>query len=66
MNTYVATVHEGKKPFKCDHCNSSFGIKRSLKRHIATIHEGKKPFKCDIGQKFELNKHVATVHEGHK
>ena len=42
MNNDVATVHEGKKQFKCDICNTKFGIKSDLNRHVATVHEGKK------------------------
>ena len=35
--------HEGKKPFKCDICSSSFARKSNLK----VVHGGKKPFECD-------------------
>ena len=47
-HVHVATVHERKKPFKCDLCNAEFTSKQRMKGHIATIHEGEKQFKCDI------------------
>ena len=53
-------MKEGKKQFKCDICNASFGENGNLNRHVSTIHEGKKQFKCDIcsvnfGEKRTLN-----------
>ena len=42
LNIHIATVHEGKKAFKCDICHSRFGKKVCLKRHVTTVHEGKK------------------------
>ena len=48
MNQHVATVHEGKKPFKCDICNFSCSQKSNMKKHVAAVHEGNKPFKCAI------------------
>ena len=66
-----ASVHEGKKQFKCDICDAKYGHNHHLNRHVATVHEGKKQFKCDVcnvkfGQKCDLNKHVFTVHESNK
>ena len=65
MKGHIATIHEGKKQFKCNLCNTKFGEKSNLRRHIVTVHEGKKLFKCDIcnakfGGKSDLNKHVMT------
>ncbi len=40
--TYISTVHEEKKEFKCDICDASFTQKRNLNVHIASVHEGKK------------------------
>ena len=42
MNKHVASVHEGKKPFKCDICDRSFSLKSHMNRHVASVHEGKK------------------------
>ena len=49
MNRHVESVHEGKKPFKCDICDYRDALKRGqINRHVASVHEEKKPFKCDI------------------
>ena len=48
LNKHIASVHEGKEPFKCNICNSSFTQKGQMNGHVALVHEGKKPFKCSI------------------
>ena len=48
MKKHVASVHEGKKPFKCDLCGYRGSDKGNLKRHVSSVHEGNKPFKCEI------------------
>ena len=35
-------MHEGKKPFHCTICDSSFRRNTHLTRHIASVHDGKK------------------------
>ena len=67
----MASVHEGKKPFECDVCSSSFASKGDLKRNMVLILEGKKPFKCDVccssfSQNYILKMHVSSVHEEKK
>ena len=47
MNNRVAAVHDVKKDFKCDICETTFNKKNNLNVHVATVHEGKKPFECD-------------------
>ena len=42
LNKHVATVHEGKKQFKCAICNAVFGQKPHFIKHVLTVHEGKK------------------------
>ena len=42
MKNHVASVHEGKKPFKCESCDYRFAQKSDMKRHVALVHEGKK------------------------
>ena len=39
MNHHNATIHKGKKQFKCEICNTNAGQKRELKTHVATLHE---------------------------
>ena len=65
---HIESVHEGKKPFTCTICNSSYTRKLSLRQHIATVHEGNKPYACTLckssyTRKLTLRKHMATVHE---
>ena len=67
MNIHIASVHEGKNPFKCNVCDTPFFHKANLKVHVESVHKGKKPFKCSecdalFSQKVNLNRHVATVH----
>ena len=40
------SIHEGKKPFECDKCDSTFTRKHGLKYHLEIVHEKWKPFKC--------------------
>ena len=42
MDRHIASVHEGRKQFKCDNCDYSFFRKDQMKKHVASIHEGKK------------------------
>ena len=41
---HIVSVHEGKKPFKCDMCDANL----KQQGHIASVHENKKPFRCEI------------------
>ena len=48
LKTHVASVHEGKKPFRRDICDYSCSLKGSMnnmEKHVAAVHEEKKPFK---------------------
>ena len=42
LRDHIASVHEGKKPFKCSICDYKYSGKSSLTRHIASMHQGKK------------------------
>ena len=45
MKRHVETVHEGKRPVKCPHCEATFpekSGKRGLERHIQNIHQSNK------------------------
>jgi hypothetical protein len=68
----VASVHEGKKPFKCEVCDYSCSQKSIMKSHVVSAHEGKKPFKCNIcdyrcSRNINMNIHVtncsAVIHQ---
>lgn len=66
---HVRTVHEGLKPFACDLCQTTFGIKYDLDVHVCIVHEGLSPFQCDIccatfGKTGHLGRHIRCVHEG--
>ena len=38
VKEHVEIVHEGKKPFKCEYCDVSFGRKPDLKKHVTYKH----------------------------
>ena len=44
IKEHVEFVHEGKKPFKCELCTTSFSNKINLRSHVSCIHEGEWPF----------------------
>ena len=44
LNGHIASVHEGKKPFKYNICDVSFTQKGEINGHFASVHEGKKAF----------------------
>ena len=46
LDQLVASVHEGKKPFKCSTCGASFTTITNLKCHFDLDHEEKKPYQC--------------------
>ena len=67
----VTTVHEGKKQFKCNICNTNFGKKDHLNRHVKAVHEEKKQFFCEIcvvqlKSKLGMMEHIAAIHGGIK
>ena len=39
LTGHISTMHEGKKPFKCDICGTGFTFRNTLNRHIQNIHE---------------------------
>ena len=44
MIRHIASVHEGKKTFKCEFCDFSSFQKGNVNQHVAVVHEKKKPF----------------------
>ena len=66
---FLTSIDEKKKPilkgktsFSCKICDTSFKVKKSLKRHIALVHEGKKPFQCNTCKFSFLSKQDLEVH----
>ena len=41
-------VHDGRRPFKCSSCESSFIEKSKLLHHTISVHEGRKLFQCTM------------------
>ena len=39
VKSYVSSVHEGNKPYKCDRCEYIFEDVRNLYRHISSLHD---------------------------
>ena len=44
MNRHVSSVHEGKKPFKCDICDYTCSLKQQMKTHVVKKHKFKLQF----------------------
>ena len=66
-----ASVHERKKPLKCEFCDYSCLLLNILQQHVALVHEGRNPFKCKNCDyscllRDSLKQHVTSVHEGKK
>ena len=77
LNRHIASVHEGKKPFKCNNCEASFSEKQHVKRHIQSVHkgkgtfQGKKTVKCTIcdanfTRREHMKRHVISIHMGNR
>ena len=71
LKIHIASIHEGKKPFKCNICDYSCNQKSDLTKHVLSVHEGKKSFKCNIcdagfTHKANLNKQIDAVHKEKK
>ena len=68
IKRHTATVHEGKKPFKCESCDNSYTSKKALTYHIESSHERKKTIfckSCDLSFRLTraLKSHIRSVHE---
>ena len=66
IKNHFSELHKGKKPFKCNKCNSCFIHNSAMKRHMF-IHEGKKPFQCthcgnSFNRRAHLNSHMLSFH----
>jgi hypothetical protein len=68
LKRHIKSVHEGKRPQKCNKCELRFVKMTDLNRHLESVHEKKKPFQCEIcdyscSLKFNLKRHFQLVHE---
>ncbi|XP_037102943.1 zinc finger protein OZF-like [Syngnathus acus] len=62
--------HTNNTPFKCSHCDKTFGTKYTLTRHIKSHTAGKEHWKCSqcgrtLGDRRNLRRHM-MVHTGEK
>ena len=67
LRKHVARIHEGKKPFACDLCPSTFAANSELTSHRAAIHE--REFACsECTMSFKtdtkLQQHIDKEHLG--
>ena len=65
----MESIHERKKPFKCEICDKSFPHKFNLNTHMSSIHEENKLIKCEVcdgsfATNSQMNKYSAYVHQG--
>ena len=59
LKIHIASIHEGKKPFKCNICDFTFSRKGSLNGHILRVHEKKKTQKQSISTVVDKNQQLA-------
>ena len=58
---------EGKKPYECAKCESSFTQSGHLRKHVREVHEREKPFTCETcGDSFiteqTIKRHINSMH----
>lgn len=63
---HTLSVHDDKKPYKCEVCLSHFGQKSFLTMHIKSVHEKSDDYEKEFVQNSLLDTHISSVHEGKK
>ena len=64
----LKSIHDERKTYKCDLCDSKFKSKCFLKYHTESVHIGIKPFQCEncgkeLSSKQSLKNHMKVVHQ---
>ena len=59
-------VHDGKKPYKCDHCGKRFGVRSSLKVHVDNVHLRMKSHQCSYCGKMFATSNGMKSHAVHR
>lgn len=65
LKEHMISHSEDNKPYHCDNCPKTFGMKRYLRAHIRQYHE--KPAQCGsclgtFSTSFKLKEHIQTQH----
>ena len=76
INRHIKSVHEGKKQFECQVCDSYSSLKADMTKLVKSIHDEKRLFEwelCSITfsnkdklKVIHLKTHVRSIHEGKK
>ena len=66
---HIESVHEGKRPYKCDHCELRFEEKSKMKNHVSVVHDKQKSFNCGscdakFATKTNLKEHICQYKSG--
>ncbi|ESO93685.1 hypothetical protein LOTGIDRAFT_95373, partial [Lottia gigantea] len=71
MSSHMRTVHSGRKPYKCPHCDYSSAFRGNLNTHIKGMHLHTRQYLCSVCKAAfktlgALIGHTKRVHEGWK
>ena len=71
ISSHMRTVHSGRKPYKCPHCDYSSAFRGNLNTHIKGMHLHTRQYLCDVCKAAfktlgALIGHTKRVHEGWK
>lgn len=71
MSSHMRTVHSGRRPYKCPHCDYSSAFRGNLNTHIKGMHLHTRQYLCNVCKAAfktlgALIGHTKRVHEGWK